>query len=307
MSGIQSNSGSSEHLLGGELQTNQEHVSGQETIPRRSLSGAPVPRLFSVLQQKPEALQTAVNQEHHQDVEQLRAQLAEVRAALEHRDQVDGVRSTLAQQQEAQRKVESGLTGFFSCIIRETITLTAKALITGVVATAMFSVSGPVGAGAAVAGATIALQLGEKTVNKPAQPLQGKQFSEIELLRVIEKVSSEDRRANEELKQLYIDLQPTIEKLASSNNITITGDVHGLIVGDRNTITQTFSSLLQDTSALLDTVRETKAPRFFQDTSASLYTVRETKTPHLSISQERRRTSRRRSLTLFRRPINRGY
>jgi hypothetical protein len=242
MNGIQLSSEGPEDYLGGGFQTGQApYTFEQKTY---EIFHEPPSELLEQLEEP----QHAPNREHQQDVERLLSQLAEVQAAFGNRDQVDGVRSALAQQQEAQRKMESGLTGFFNRIIREAITLTAKAFITGVVATGMFSVSGPVGAGAAVAGATIALQLGEKTVNKPAQPLQGKQFSEIELLRVIEKVLSEDRRANEELKQFFIELQPTIEKIARTTNINITGDVHGLIIGDQNTITETFNSYLQDKS-----------------------------------------------------------
>jgi hypothetical protein len=243
MSGFQQSSGGSEYSTGGGFQMNQPYTYEPEETIELDLE---IPPFFPNLEQPLEKPQDAPNREHQQDMEQILSKLAEAQAALKNRDQVDGVRSAIAQQQEAQRKVESGLTGFFECIIREAITLTAKAFITGVVATGMFSVSGPVGAGFVVAGATIALQLGEDTVKKPAQPLQGNQFSEIELLRVIENALSEDRRANEELKQFFIELQPTIEKIARLPNITIKGDVQGLIIGDQNTITETFNSFLQD-------------------------------------------------------------
>jgi hypothetical protein len=243
MDGFQFDPEGTEYSQGGGFQPDDLYSFAPKQYPNWIIDQLP-----SESQQQLEEPQDALNQEQQHDVEQLLAQLAEVRAALEHRDQVDGVRSTLAQQQEAQGKVESGLTGFFSRIIIEAITLTAKAFITGVVATGMFSVSGPVGAGFAVAGTTAALQLGEKTVNKPAQPPKGKQFSEDELQKVIEKALSEDRRANEELKQFFIELQPTIEKIARSPNITITGVVNGLIIGDQNTITETFNSFLQDKS-----------------------------------------------------------
>jgi hypothetical protein len=148
-------------------------------------------------------------------------------------------------------EMEGGLTKFFDSLMSKSIKLiswSVKTLTPALLGAALFPVLGPVGGGAVVAGTTAVLHLREDTVNKLLEPLQGKEFSARELREAIEKVLSEDRQANEDLKQFFINLQPIIEKAATSSNITISGDVHGLIVGDRNTITQTFSGYLQDKS-----------------------------------------------------------
>lgn len=49
-----------------------------------------------------------------------------------------------------------------------------------------------------------------------------------------------DREANEDLKQFYIDLQPTIREVAASININISAPVESVIIGDNNTIGQEF-------------------------------------------------------------------
>ncbi len=54
-----------------------------------------------------------------------------------------------------------------------------------------------------------------------------------------------DREANEDLKQFYINLQPTVREVAASININFSGPVQGLIIGKDNTIDETFRVVLQ--------------------------------------------------------------
>ncbi len=151
--------------------------------------------------------------------------------------------------------VEEGLTAFFNSLIFTS----AKALFSGILGAALLPFFGPVaaiGVTLTVAAAVTSIQdelkpldidLRDDTIQKLIEPLQGKQPNESELRKVIEEVLSKDRQANEDLRQFYIDLLPTIRK-AASTNINISGPVQGLIVGNENTITQTFGSFLpQDT------------------------------------------------------------
>lgn len=87
--------------------------------------------------------------------------------------------------------------------------------------------------------------LREEMVKRLVKALQGRHFDETELRKVIREVLY-DSQANKDLEKVFIDLMPTIQKAAGSSNITVSGDVYGLIVGDRNTITQTFNGFLQD-------------------------------------------------------------
>lgn len=156
--------------------------------------------------------------------------------------------------------VEGGLTAFFDSLISRSVKLinwSAKTLAPALLGAALFPVVGPVvaifaavGVGAVVHSIQdqlepLGLHLREDTVNKLVEPLRGKKVDETELRKVIWEALS-DRQANEDLKQFFIDLQPTIEKAARSTNINISGDVHGLIVGDNHKITQTFNGYLQD-------------------------------------------------------------
>ena len=258
----------------------------------------------------------------------------------------NAIPSERLRESEVHHKVERGLSNFFKETADRLIEWTTKTAVTAIISAALSPIFGPVVAGIAGVGVSAATTSMHKelrslspnlrgdTVNKLVEPLQGKPFDETELRKVIGKVSSEDRQANEDLKQFYIDLQPTIEKAYRSTNITITGDVGNVIVGDKNTIEQTFSSFLQDKSAPRNTVWETTAPRLpisLDKTDRELInkilqgreSINESGSePINKILQGRRRTglinesdrerartskSRRRSPTPFRRPINRDY
>jgi hypothetical protein len=166
-------------------------------------------------------------------------------SSMTHREQTGLVNLPKPQ---IQIEMEGGLTKFFDSLMSKSIKLiswSVKTLTPALLGAALFPVLGPVGGGAVVAGTTAALQLREDTVNKLVKPLQGKRFNESELREAIKKVLS-DRQANEDLKQVFIDLLPYIKE--ASTTINISGPIQGLILGDRNTITQTFSGYLQDKS-----------------------------------------------------------
>lgn len=160
--------------------------------------------------------------------------------------------------------VEGGLIAFFNSLIsKSVVTLSnwsAKTLAPALLGAALFPFFGPVGSIAAAVGVAavvdsiqdqlrplgpLGLHLQDDTVNKLVEPLQGKKFTENELRKVVGEVLS-DRQANEDLKQFLIKLLPIVREAASSTTINISGPVQGLIVGDNNTITQTFSGFLQD-------------------------------------------------------------
>src|SRR6266516_778243 len=214
-------------------------------------------------------------QEHRDQVDEVRRELAQQQEALEKAEGEvskfsEGLRESKVHEKgevskfsedlresEVHHKVERGLNNFFVEMADRVIDWTTKTAVTAIISVATFPILGPVGAataGLVASTVTTSVQkelrslsphLRGNTVNKLVEPLQGKQFDEGDLRKVIGEVMSEDRQANEDLKQFFIELQPTIEKAARSANITITGDVGSLIVGDENTIKQTFSSFLQ--------------------------------------------------------------
>ncbi len=156
--------------------------------------------------------------------------------------------------QEQKQKVKSGLTKFFGSPTFKLITWSTKTFAPALMGAALFPFFGPVGSIAAAMGVAAVvhsiqdqlgpsgLHLQEDTLNKLVEPLQGKQFDEAELREVIGKVLP-DRQANEDLKQFFIKLLPTIRE-AKPTTINISGPVQGLIAGDNNTIEQTFHSFL---------------------------------------------------------------
>jgi hypothetical protein len=163
-------------------------------------------------------------------------------------------------QRLVQRKVEGGLTRFFQSLkngLIELIKWSAKTVVSSLLGAALAPIIGPIGAIVTVAGAAAAMNeleslgLRADTTHKLIEPLQGKPLYESDLRKVIGDVLSEDRAANEDLRQLYLDLIPAIKAAAgsTSTNINISGPVQGLIVNpESSTITQTFHSFLQDNS-----------------------------------------------------------
>jgi hypothetical protein len=156
--------------------------------------------------------------------------------------------------------VEGGLTRFFQSLkngLIELIKWSAKTIVSSLLGAALAPIIGPIGAIVTVAGAAAAMNeleslgLRADTTHKLIEPLQGKPLYESDLRKVIGDVLSEDRAANEDLRQLYLDLIPAIKAAAgsTSTNINISGPVQGLIVNpESSTITQTFHSFLQDKS-----------------------------------------------------------
>src|SRR4051812_45052079 len=123
-----------------------------------------------------------------------------------------------------QKKVEGRLTAFFQSLKNRSVGLikwSANMLVSGLLGAALFPIIGPVGATAAAMGAaavmtsiqnklkSLGLHLQEDTVHKLVDPFQWKQFDESDLRKVIEDVLSKNRAANEDLKQLFLDLVPT--------------------------------------------------------------------------------------------------
>lgn len=167
--------------------------------------------------------------------------------------------AALVPQELKHKKLEGGLNSFFNSLIsKSVVTLinwSAKTLAPALLGAALFPFFGPVGGIAAAVGVAamvhsiqdqlepLGLHLQEDTLNKLVEPLRGKQFDETELRKVIWKVLP-DRQANEDLKQFFSEMLPTIRKAAKSTTINISGPVQGLIAGDDNTITQTFSDFL---------------------------------------------------------------
>jgi hypothetical protein len=158
-----------------------------------------------------------------------------------------------------QQKVEGGITGFFKSLFRgvgELISVSVKSLFSGILGAALLPFFGPVlaiGFSLSLAAAVsliqdelkpLGLDLRDDTIQKLAEPLQGKQLDESELRKVIEEVLSEDRPANEDLAKAFSKLLPTINKAAAATNIEFSGPVQGLTIGDHNTVTQTFRSFL---------------------------------------------------------------
>jgi ribosome-binding protein aMBF1 (putative translation factor) len=145
--------------------------------------------------------------------------------------------------------VEKSVTRFLKGLV--------KISVSGIIGTALLPFLGPAIATAAAVTTFIVtsiqdeleplgLHLQEDTINKLIEPLHGKPFDESDLRKVIEELLSKDKQVNEDLAKAFIDLIPTIQKAAGSTNIEISGPVQGLIAGDNNTITQTFSGFLQE-------------------------------------------------------------
>jgi hypothetical protein len=162
---------------------------------------------------------------------------------------------------KTEQKVKGGLNAFFDRLV----STSAKAFVSGILGAALFPIIGPAAAATmGVAAAMISIQkelkalnldLQEDTVHKLVEPLKGKQVDESELRRVIEEEVLPDRQANEDLKQLYYELLPTIQNAAAAStniNIDISGPVWGLISGDNNTITQIYSGFLREEEVLPD-------------------------------------------------------
>ncbi len=166
-------------------------------------------------------------------------------------------RMAIESQTHPEATVEGGLTAFFNSLIRgvgELIKVSAITLVSGILAAALLPFFGPVVAVGFSLGAVVVLiqdklkllglDLQDDTIRKLVEPLQGKVIDESVLQKVIEEVLSKDRQANEDLAKAFIDLLPTIHKAAGATNIHISGPVQGLIVGNENTITQTFRGFL---------------------------------------------------------------
>jgi len=98
-----------------------------------------------------------------------------------------------------------------------------------------------------------ALHLQQSTVDDIIETL-GKDFDRSQLQNRIEHVLSHNQRANEDLKQFFVDLLPTLKDAVkdaakTTNHIEISGPVQGLIVNpEHSTIDQTFNSFLPNSA-----------------------------------------------------------
>ena len=161
---------------------------------------------------------------------------------------------------EALGKMEGGLSNFFSNMAGKLINWSTKTLVAALLSAALFPILGPVGAATVAVGGSalttkmqeelrsLSLYLREDTLNKLVEPLQGKQFAEDGLRKVIWEALS-DRQANEDLKQYFIYLFPTIEKVARSTTINISEPVQSLIEVTTTPIHRTFQSVTRENGA----------------------------------------------------------
>lgn len=165
-----------------------------------------------------------------------------------------------AAEAEVQPKMESGLISFLGGVISGAVTAideslelivdpvkrlvsgSLEGLIPALLGAALSPFLWPLAAGLLTLGVGQALCLREDTLEKLVQPLQEEPTSEDTLRRVIEDVLSQDRQANEDLAQFFKRIAPLIQKAEATTHVHISGPVHGLIVGDQNTVTQKFES-----------------------------------------------------------------
>lgn len=185
---------------------------------------------------------------------------AKAQAAAEAEVEALVANAQAAAEAKVQPKMEMGLISFLGGVINGAVTAidesleliidpvkrlvggSLKGLVPALLGAALSPFLWPLAAGLLTLGVAQALCLQEGTLEKLVQPLQEQPASEDTLRKVIEDVLSQDRQANEDLAQFFKRIAPLIQKAEATTNVHISGPVHGLIVGDQNTVTQKFES-----------------------------------------------------------------